>query len=96
LTSQSFGYHFVQKVLSGRELDYSRPPIETIRRWLKVTRRTTALVVSIAVREDENEPAHEKLQLPGFEKLMLPEPYSSDNYALPNELPRLQEPNDVA
>ena len=29
LMSQSFGYHFVQKTLSGRELDYSRPPINT-------------------------------------------------------------------
>ena len=73
--AQSFGYHFVQKTLSGRELDYSRPPIETIRRWLKVTRRTTAFVVSIAVQEDSNKPAHAQLQLPGFEKLMLQDPY---------------------
>jgi hypothetical protein len=73
--AQSFGYHFVQKTLSGRELDYSRPPIETIRRWLKVTRRTTAFVVSIAVQEDSNKPAHAQLQLPGFEKLMLQSPY---------------------
>ena len=94
LMSQSFGYHFVQKVLSGRELDYSRPPIDTIRRWLKATRRTTALVVSITVREDENEPALAQLQLPGFDKLILKDPNSNYIYALPCEQPLLQGSKD--
>jgi hypothetical protein len=68
--SQSFGYHFVHKILSGRKLDYSRSPIETIRRWLKITRRTTALVVSVAIQENENYHIPAQLQLPGFEKII--------------------------
>jgi hypothetical protein len=95
LMSQSFGYHFVQKILSGLELDYSHPPIDAIHRWLKVTRRGTALVVSIAIREDENEPAHAQLQLPGFDKLTLRDLNSSNIYEFLSEQPRLQEPNDV-
>lgn len=69
--SQSFGYHFVHKILSGRDLDYSRPPIDTIRRWLKITRRTNALVVSISVRESENKHFHTPLELPNFDKVKL-------------------------
>ncbi len=68
--SQSFGYHFVHKILSGRELDYSRPPIETIRRWLKETRRTTSLVISVAIQENESYHIPAQLQLPEFEKII--------------------------
>lgn len=76
--SQSFGYHFVYRTLSGRELDYSRPPIDTIRRWLKTTRRTTALVVSISVRESEKEHFHTQLELPNFDKVRLQLPNQSN------------------
>ncbi len=81
--SQSFGYHFVHKILSGRELDYSRPPNDTIRRWLKTTRRANALVVSISVRESENKHSHTQLELPDFDKvkLQLPEQNNSKNFS---------------
>jgi DNA-dependent RNA polymerase auxiliary subunit epsilon len=96
LTSQSFGYHFVHKVLSGRELDYSRPPIETIRRWLCTTRRTSALVVSIAVREEDNELTYAQLQLPGFEQLLLPGSCGHDVHMLADaKQRRLQEPKSM-
>lgn len=76
--SQSFGYHFVHKILSGRDLDYSRPPIDTIRRWLKVTRRASALVVSISVRETEKEHFHTQLELSNFDKVRLQLPDQND------------------
>lgn len=76
--SQAFGYHFVYKTLSGRELDYSRPPIDTIRRWLKTTRRANALVVSISVRESEKEHFHTQLELPNFDKIRLQLPDQSN------------------
>lgn len=69
---QSFGYHFVNKILSGRDLDYSRSPIKTIKRWLKTTRRSNALVVSITIQDGENQPIYTQLQLPGFDKMQLP------------------------
>lgn len=80
LVGQTFGYHFVHKILSGRELDYSRPAKQTIKRWLKSTRRTKALVVSIFIHEQDVNtiddklklPEYKKLELPGFEKLELP------------------------
>lgn len=81
--SQSFGYHFVHKILSGRELDYSRPPIDTIRRWLKITRRSTAFVISISVLETEKEHFHTQLELPNFDKIILPLSVSNDNYVHP-------------
>ena len=46
---QTFGHHFVTRYLSGRDLDYSRDPLLTIERWLKVTRRASPLVVSIRI-----------------------------------------------
>ena len=51
----TFGYHFVQRILSGRELDYSRTPEQTVRRWLETTRRASAIIVSVAV-QDSNPP----------------------------------------
>lgn len=91
---QSFGYHFVQKILSGRELDYSRPPVETIRRWLKSPRRTSALVISIVVQEGVNEPISAQIQLPYFETLSLPTYHHNSLSGFPNEQRRLQEPKE--
>lgn len=82
LIGQSFGYHFVQKILSGRELDYSRPPIETIRHWLKNTKRTNALVISIAVQDDNKYPINAQLTLPGFAGLQLPQLTNNHIYQL--------------
>lgn len=84
LMGQSFGYHFINKILSGRELDYSRPPIETIRRWLKVTRRTKAFVVSIAIQdENSTKPSSAQLQLPGLENIKLAVSYENGISRLP-------------
>lgn len=70
---QSFGEHFVQRVLSGRDLDYSRPVGHTIRRWLKHTRRAAPLVISVSVYEAQNEQYSTQLELPGFEVVKFPE-----------------------
>ena len=71
LVGLSFGHHFVQRILSGRDLDYSRKPIDTVRRWLKVTKRANALVVSITVM-DSSDPLGKRPQLPGFVKVDMP------------------------
>ena len=68
----TFGYHFVQRILSGRELDYSRTPEQTVRRWLETTRRASAIVVSVAVNDKKlpNLPLigeQEPLRIEGFE-----------------------------
>ncbi len=54
--AQSFGYHFVTRYLSGRDLDYSRPPAEALRRWLRVTKRAPPLLVAVSVSNWEPEP----------------------------------------
>lgn len=72
MAAQGFGYHFVNKILSGRDLDYTRPPIETIRRWLKNTRRSQALIVFVTIQDDSQQILEPKLKLPGIEKLQLP------------------------
>lgn len=70
---QSFGYHFVQRVLSGRDLDYSRPVDETIRRWLKHTKRSAPLIISVSVFEEKEEHFSTQLELPGYEVVKFPE-----------------------
>lgn len=85
MIGQSFGYHFVHKILSGRELDYSRSPIETIKRWLKVTRKTNPYIVSIAIQEEptaERDIKLKPLQLPEFTKLELQAPRKKINLRL--------------
>ncbi len=47
--SESFGYHFVTRYLSGRDLDYSRAPQAALDRWLKVTKRAPPIVVGITI-----------------------------------------------
>lgn len=68
-----FGEHFVNRVLSGRELDYSRSVDKTIKRWLKNTRRTAPYVISVSIQEEFIEPFTHQLELPGFEKVEFPE-----------------------
>ena len=68
-----FGEHFVNRVLSGRELDYSRSVDKTLKRWLKYTRRSAPYVISVSVQEEFSEPFTSQLELPGFERVEFPE-----------------------
>lgn len=78
IMGQSFGYHFVYRIMSGRDLDYSRPPLDAIRRWLKSTRRSNPFVVSIAIQEKEDIFVSGQLDLPGFEEIQpISLPYTS-------------------
>lgn len=74
---ESFGTHFVERVLSGKDLDYSRNVDQTIRRWLKVTRRASPLIISVSIYEDPNQTFCAQLELPGLEKVTFPEIGSS-------------------
>ncbi len=81
---QSFGIHFVKRVLSGWDLDYSRSPEKTIRRWLKCTKRSAPLVISVSVQEKTYREFPAMIELSGFEKVTLPqldffEPKQLDN-----------------
>jgi len=67
----SFGSHFVQRVLSGRDLDYSRSVDKTIRRWLKYTRKSSPLIISVSILDSSGEHFDTQLELPGFEKIAL-------------------------
>ncbi len=66
VVGQSFGTHFVKRVLSGRDLDYSRPVDQTIRRWIKYTKRSAPLIVSVSVHGEEEYTSQP--QLPYVEK----------------------------
>ena len=79
---QRFGDHFVQRVLSGRDLDYSRSVEQTIRRWLKCTKRSAPLVVSVSVFEEKEEHFSTQLKLPGLEKVKFSEPINVDTNKL--------------
>lgn len=70
---QSFGIHFVKRVLSGRDLDYSRSIEETIRRWLKCTKRSAPLVISVSVQEKTYREFPAMIELSGFEKVTPPQ-----------------------
>lgn len=74
-----FGEHFVNRVLSGRDLDYSRSVDKTIKRWLKHTRRSSPYVISVSIQEEFNEPFSNQLELPGFEKVEFPELNTANN-----------------
>lgn len=73
IAGQSFGAHFVTRVLSGRDLDYSRSVEQIIRRWLKITKRSAPLIVSVSVHEKQEEQFSTQLELPGFEKVQFSE-----------------------
>lgn len=70
---QSFGRHFVDRVLSGRDLDYSRSVDETIRRWLKHTRRSAPIIVSVSVYEEPKDMFYTQLEFPEFERVRFSE-----------------------
>lgn len=74
-----FGSHFVDRVLSGRDLDYSRPVNKTIKRWLKYTRKSAPIIISISIQENHNDQFSTQLELPGFEKLKFPELPTKNN-----------------
>lgn len=67
----SFGNHFVQRVLSGRDLDYSRSVDKTIRRWLKYTRKSSPIIISVSILDNSGEHFDTQLELPGFERVVL-------------------------
>ncbi|ENM3933174.1 hypothetical protein BVJ64_18085 [Vibrio cholerae] len=69
---ECFGSHFVDRVLSGKDLDYSRSVDKTIRRWLKVTRRASPMIISVSVYEDPSQTFSTQLELPGLEKVTFP------------------------
>lgn len=73
LVGQSFGSHLVDKILSGRDLDCSRSVEEAIKRWLKYTRRSSPLIVSVSVFETPDDTFKTRLELPGIEKIKFPE-----------------------
>jgi len=73
IIGQGFGKHFVDRVLSGKDLDYSRSVDKTIRLWLKHTRRSAPMIVSVSVYETPKDEFNTQLQLPGFEKVEFPE-----------------------
>lgn len=72
---QTFGYHFVYGVLSGRDLirnkKRSTPIINSINHWVKVTRQDEPYVISVAIQEDITNPISAQIDLPGFEKIEL-------------------------
>lgn len=72
LYGRSFGEHFVKCVLSGRELDYSRNVTKTISMWLKHTKNSNPLVVSITSHEPNEDLSSFQLQLPSMEQIELP------------------------
>jgi hypothetical protein len=73
LYGRTSGEHFVKSVLSGRELDYSRSVKKTIRKWLKITKKSNPLIVSISVHKPGDDLAKFQLELPGIKKIRLPE-----------------------
>jgi hypothetical protein len=75
---QSFGPHFVSRYLTGRDLDYTRDPLLAVRRWLKVTRRASPLVVDVRISRNPfawKEP--EPLTLTGANSVTVLHPLSS-------------------
>ncbi|EPG0369528.1 hypothetical protein ACPV3P_06510 [Photobacterium damselae] len=67
----SFGSHFVRRVLSGRDLDYSRTVDKTIRRWLKYTRKSSPIIITVSILDNHGEHFCSQLALPGFERVSL-------------------------
>lgn len=67
----SFGSHFVQRILSGRDLDYSRTVEKTIRRWLKYTRKSSPIIISVSILDKPGGYFGTQLELPGFERVSL-------------------------
>lgn len=65
--AEPFAFHLLSRYLSGRDLDYSRPPLESLERWLKVTRRAPPIIVVLTVVEREQ--SVPLLEFPGYEVL---------------------------
>jgi hypothetical protein len=45
----SFGHHFVTRYLLGRDLDWTRNPLDAIDRWVRITRRALPVVLEIVI-----------------------------------------------
>ena len=61
----------MQRVLSGRDLDYSRSVDKTIRRWLKYTRKSSPIIISVSILDNYGEHFDTQLELPGLERVIL-------------------------
>jgi hypothetical protein len=68
--AEPFGYHLVARYFTGRDLDFSRPPADTLKRWLDATKRSPPIVIALAISELGSPTV--QLQLPGFEVHQLP------------------------
>jgi hypothetical protein len=79
LYAQSFGHHFVARYLSGRDLDYSREPVESLQRWLQVTRRALPLLVAVTLSNHD---------------AVAPTPILPEYSPLPKPMPRLDAETD--
>jgi hypothetical protein len=70
----SIGYHFVTRYLLGPDLDYSRPPVDAINRWVRTTRRgCPPVVIEIKIsRYPEDHPRRELAFIePGSSRALL-------------------------
>ena len=67
----SFGSHFVHRILSGKDLDYSRTVEKNLRRWLKYTRNSSPIIISVSILDESDDYFGNQLELPGFERITL-------------------------
>jgi hypothetical protein len=80
--AEPFASHLVSRYLSGKDLDYSRPPLESLKRWLKVTKRSAPIIIAVRVIQADSSSFPElsilppEIELPsGYE--IIPSPTSS-------------------
>jgi hypothetical protein len=75
--AQSFGYQFITRYLSGKDLDYSRKPHLELRRWLRATKRTEPVIVEVSFTGFDNRVP--ELSPPvGYEKIPAPVSHLSE------------------
>lgn len=68
--AETFGFHLVSRYFTGRDLDFSRPPADSLKRWLDTTKRAPPMVIALTVSAVERRPV--QLRLPGFDIHELP------------------------
>jgi hypothetical protein len=50
----SIGHHFVHRYLRGPDLDFSRKPYHSLKRWLSATKRTSPYLLHILLSRDKS------------------------------------------